>query len=567
MIVGQRKQPKTYGTASNSSRNYAKVMTESFRAIKEETGVDLYKDPSAITEPIIRDTMEKQFIDNNIANEEELTPEELEAETNMLKEQFNNTVEMIMEHTALGQHNPLIAMTLPVQKNLMMNTIFDKGSIQKAVAVSPAFNISMKRRFLVTPEGKKLDLAKDQSKLRKAIADSVPFVNVELALPELGTTDVLSAIGATRKDDLSVETHICEVLFADVPQFDDEGKPTGTTEDQWIATKLTFSSAYGGHNRTIMGDVKYTLPDGECLIDTISASMKDNTFLINSMRGLTKAVKLRARRDTSSGMNETPTSRWEMEEEFVQIPDAPYLSTTISIEEVKDIAALYGVDQTAEILEIFKDTMGNYKDDTIKLALDEGFNIMDDFNKRHEAFDLAPTDNFMGSPVAWRKEMFMELFDTVVTDMLEILNDPNMSVCTYGRTNIIRRIQPTEYNYETPASIGPVTLDYNKVVTTSNNRKYSFLSSQKIKDDNLITLLRPEATNKIIYRIYDYQFYVGNDIRNYANHTLPSISTFERFLLKDYEPVQGRISILNPDGFRPNQRPTKDDLIPVVPEI
>ena len=50
--------------------------------------------------------------------------------------------------------------------------------------------------------------------------------------------------------------------------------------------------------------------------------------------------------------------------------------------------------------------------------------------------------------------------------------------------------------------------------------------------------------------LYDYQFYVSNEIRNAANHTLPAIHAFDRYLPMEYQPVQGKIEILNPSGSR-----------------
>ena len=53
-----------------------------------------------------------------------------------------------------------------------------------------------------------------------------------------------------------------------------------------------------------------------------------------------------------------------------------------------------------------------------------------------------------------------------------------------------------------------------------------------------------------MYRIYDYQMYVSNEIRNANNPALPAIHAFERFKVEEYQPVQGRLKILNPTGLR-----------------
>ena len=64
-----------------------------------------------------------------------------------------------------------------------------------------------------------------------------------------------------------------------------------------------------------------------------------------------------------------------------------------------------------------------------------------------------------------------------------------------------------------------------------------------------IVILCPKGTDRIIYRIYDYQMYISNEIRNADNPALPNIHAFERWKFYEYQPVQGRIEILHPSGL------------------
>ena len=66
-----------------------------------------------------------------------------------------------------------------------------------------------------------------------------------------------------------------------------------------------------------------------------------------------------------------------------------------------------------------------------------------------------------------------------------------------------------------------------------------------------MVILNPRNSERICYRIYDYQLYIGSEIRNASNYALPNIHALERWLLKEYQPVQGRINILNPSGKKP----------------
>jgi hypothetical protein len=65
-----------------------------------------------------------------------------------------------------------------------------------------------------------------------------------------------------------------------------------------------------------------------------------------------------------------------------------------------------------------------------------------------------------------------------------------------------------------------------------------------------MVILNPKNTQRICYRIYNYQLYISNEIRNAANPSLPAIHAFERWLPVEYFPVQARVQILNPSGKR-----------------
>lgn len=545
-IAGER--PKRIGTGyiNDPIFEYAKTFRDVTTSILTENGVDLFTEPTkALINEAANDTLMNFFIEES-CDKAGMTPREYEDHMQMMKEQYLNDREAVLEYAALSSFNPVMGMTFPIHKNILMNTVFDKGGIQKAVAVSPKFTISMEQRIMVAPDGTEIDLFKQQNMIKDAMNQAAPFVEVEVNLPEVETTDVLSAIGASSKDNLSIETFISAVKV-------EITKQDGTKEDVWVPVRMYFSPSYGEYDRTLMDSVNVS-PEGHVgdpIKDTISASMKNNKFLITSFQQKVKAVKIKARKDTSNGLTQTCSARWQVRTDIVEIPSAIPINTPISPEEIKDVAALYNADQLSKIMSIIKDILANHKDDTIKDKLDESFRTMDPSQKASHVFDMAPRDGYALDHVEWRKKTFFDALDTYVTDMMEILNDPNMTVTVFGRSDLIRKIKPTEYTYQTPGEIGPVMLEFDKTVVTSDNRTYNFISSQKMKgSDELIVLLKPTNSDRIIYRIYDYQMYVSNEIRNASNHTLPAIHAFDRWKFLEYQPVQTRIQILNPTGLK-----------------
>ena len=184
---------------------------------------------------------------------------------------------------------------------------------------------------------------------------------------------------------------------------------------------------------------------------------------------------------------------------------------------------------------------------------------MDDDHKLAKTYDMAPPTNYMHTYVEYNQIVFMRQLDQFVTGLLTVLRDPNMQICIIGRPAIIRDLTPVEYTYTTPSSVGPVELDFKKTVVTSDKRVYNFISSDKLwGNDNLMILLIPKNTNRIVYRLYDYQMYISNEIRDAENPQLPALTAFQRYKFFEYQPVQGRLRIANPSGLRshlPNTDP------------
>lgn len=571
-IVGSRKSTVSMGKSyyNDPLAGYSKSFIECANDILSE-GVDLFIEPQkALQLPSTRNALKNFYVENCCDYNEfqQVCPanaaamqEDAEA---MAEAMFDNDVDAINEHTVLGTMNPVIGMTFPLHKNIMMNNVFDKGAIPKFVAREPKFTISMEQRILVTPDGEEIDMYKDQYRIHDAIDSTAPFTEVEMSLPQAeGATDVLGAIGASTEDHLSIDTYVSGVKVNDVYLAEGDENPetgekitTAGTYSFWLPVRLKFTPSYGSIDRIIAEEVVLTARDPAdptkniVKKDVLSGFMRDDKFMIASTSGLVSDIRLAARLDTSSAMVKTCSVRWKVRTDIVEIGAANPINTTVSPEEVKDLGALYNVNQMSKILSLMKTVLGEYKDGEIKHQLDMSFQTMPATNKFAGTFDFAPRAGYALDHVEWRYKTFMDYLDSVCTGLFQILNDPNMTVTVFGSPDIVRKITPTEYTYQTPSNIGPVELDYVKTVVTSDKRVYQFISSDKLRGNtNLIIVLCPRNTDRIVYRIYDYQLYVSNEIRNMQNYALPAIHAFERWKFVEYQPVQARVQILHPTGL------------------
>lgn len=582
-VIGDRKSTAGMGKgyANDPIKKFAAAFQECVSDVLAESGIDLFSEPQkAMMLGASKEALKNFFVEGQadmVAAEVNALGEDaslVDDAQEMAEAQFDNDANAVLENANLASYNPVIGMTFPIHKNILMNNIFDKGAIPKVVAKEPKFTISMETRTLIDTEGNEIDMWKEQYKMKDAIDATAPFKEVEMTLPEAEATDVITAIGGSGDENLSIETYISAVHMSVYLCTGDINPETGKPVDSdgevacWIPTHLDFTPAYGEYDRTIMQGIEVKGRDNSAADpatstklykDVISGYMKKNKFALASMHGVVDQIRLNARFDTSSAMLPTCSVSWSVRTDIVEIPSANPINVPVSPEEVKDIGALYQINQLSKILSLIRLALGNYKDDKIHDKLDESFITMPDECKFATTFDFAPRANYALDHVEWRHKTFMDYLDSVVTGLMQVLNDPNMTISIFGAPELVRKITPTEYTYSTPSNIGPVDLDFVKTVVTSDKRVYQFIGSDKLRgNSNLIIILCPRNSERIIYRIYDYQMYVSNEIRNMKNYALPAIHAFERWKFVEYQPVQGRIKILNPTGLTniaPNDDP------------
>lgn len=624
-IIGERQsnRPGSAGYTHDAMAGFAREFLNEANSILDDSQIDLLSEPAKVLRRNMSNETLKTFFVENSTDKNSMTDSEYEDHITMMEAMYENDREAVLEHSSMGQFNPVIGMTFPIHKNIMMNNIFDKGAIPKVVAASPKFTVSMETRWLIDPEtGDKIDFWREQYKMTDAIDKAAPLKSMYLSLPEAENTNVLQTLfGVNSKNDhLSIETYISGIVGSRVVYpgqtiqivtstitsgvtvtavqnytnntaeavvvkagssldgivgvtvvgavFDWKGNfvPSYGTYDRTITEQFAVPAVTKVEAGTLANTWKITTPDGTVIDNTtsehavpgvnrtkgfISGFAKDDRFGLQSSNSEVSGVILTARLDTSSAMLNTASVSWSVRTDIIEIPNAVPINVTISPEEVKDIAALYQVNQLTKVMSLIKTSLGNYKDDKIRRFLDQSFLTMPAESKIGRQFDFAPSQNYALDPIEWRHKTFMDALDTHVTQLFHVLNDANMTINIIGRDDLIRKITPTEYTYQTPSSIGPVELDFVKTIVTSDKRTYQFISSDKLRDsNNLMIILCPRNSDRFMYRIYDYQMYLSNEIRNASNPTLPAVHAFERWIAKEYQPVQGRIRILNPTGLR-----------------
>jgi hypothetical protein len=573
--VGERKQPKMGNFSKDPMYAYAQAFCETQQNIIRESQVDYAQEPArALSFRSVQDQMKNFYLENSVIGDaRSLGAEKYQDQLDMMNEAFINDVQAVRENAVAGMAawNPLIGLSLPMHKYLMLNCVFAQA-VPRFVAKSPSWTETMETRYMITPDGRKIDIANQQNEIFSAWKSANRPVDVAITLPESQSVDILDKYFKVSRlsHNLSVATHISAIAIEDYAKKDDpiitiDGTTGEITEGKaaadgiaivWKPWKAEFNPGYGELNRVIVQpvDIVTTDTDGTTPVtfhDVLFASQKDNMFEISSAANKIKAVKMTARYDASSRSLKTSRVTWEERTTYVQIPENDGITIPITPEEVKDIGALYGINQVTKYMSMIKDILENVKDDDIKEHLDESFARLDDDHKLAKTIDFAPREGYFGTYLQWLQETFMDTIDDFITGLLSVLRDPNMEICIIGRPALIRKITPTEYTYQAPTSVGPIELNFKKTVVTSDKRVYNFISSEKLfGNDNLIVLLIPKNTNRIVYRLYDYQMYISNEIRDAENPSLPALTAFQRYKFFGFQEVQGRLFVANPTGLR-----------------
>ena len=575
MIIGEApRQNMSDSYRYDPMHAYVESYVDLAQGILNENATDIYSEPARAFITKSSNEALKQFFVENSYDPAGMTPDEIEDHIATMEQQYDNDRQGLLEHVTGSYMNPMIGISIPMHKFILMNMVFDKGSIPKFVARSPKFTISMEYRILVDTEGNELDMFRDQNLMTDAIEKTAAETEFELpALPFTDDNEIVHTYlgGLAGADHLSIETRVSAFKITDqyfeigdiLPdpetgyiEPDGEVATSAGVREVWVRCNYPFTPVYGEVERGLMANVQYEykVNDGGVKItkmnDLISGTMNKDRLNVQVLKGNIKGIRVTSRLDTSGARLTTCSVRWKEKTDIVEIPNAIPIDVTISPEETKDIAALYNVNQVTKLMSMMKTVLGNYKDDLIRRDLDYSYKTMDARSKTYSQFDYAPREGYHGDHVEWRQKTFFDFFDSQMTKLYQVLNDPNMTVTVFGDPDLVRKITPPSYSYQTPGSIGPVQLDFTKTVVTSDSRVYNFIGSDKLRGSTeFIVILCPKGTDRIIYRIYDYQMYISNEIRNADNPALPNIHAFERWKFVEYQPVQGRINILHPTGL------------------
>ena len=99
---------------------------------------------------------------------------------------------------------------------------------------------------------------------------------------------------------------------------------------------------------------KGTLEFGETIEEIFSGTMEKDRLNIVALKGKVTNVRVTTSLDPANARATTCSVRWKEVTDIVEIPNAVPINTTVTPEEVKDINAMYNVNQVTKIMSLTK---------------------------------------------------------------------------------------------------------------------------------------------------------------------------------------------------------------------
>ena len=118
---------------------YSKAFTEAASNILQESSYDLFAEPGkALRSNSVKESLREFFVNDYVDENATavMTAEEIEEALNDTDNLFENDYSALNENAYMSEYMPMIGMSLPIHKLIMMNNVFSQGGgIQKVVAV------------------------------------------------------------------------------------------------------------------------------------------------------------------------------------------------------------------------------------------------------------------------------------------------------------------------------------------------------------------------------------------------------------------------------------------------
>lgn len=572
MLYSEQNKNNTNISVSKSSKALAESFINIDESLNANFNVSIAKDGVRVfQDPAVKAFVKQMFVEDaydplNFDGDENAINEHIE----FLEKKFDNNIIAMFDTFAesagtnnslgLTNLNAIIGLSLPISKDILMNNMF-VNTLPSMVAESKVINKQFEIRRLIDPtSGKAIDLYRQQNEIFDLLYKSNPFKTYNIRPGQ--SIDIVKALSLGQNENIdNVKVHKVTVSI-DLEEGD--VLPDGSVVDSKKTEDVVINLGGLQLNQSYTDPtLHYEIPFNNRTVGAFVLTRRYNTLSLFALNDKIKSVDVILVKDNSSLSTTPPRVEWEIKNEQISIDNQVYVATTYTPQTVYDHKTLHNVDLLGTIVETTRTVLEDYKDAYLIESLNSDYERIHPSQKVNMEVDFAARDGYHDSIQSWIDDIFPFSLNDMIDDLFRIINDPNAEVLIYGKPSLISKVMPKNENGRISnfrSSNGSnQNIEFAKSTYSMQNRKVSYISSQKLQtkkngaDNNEFMVILNPTNERTMYKLVEYQTYLGGEIKPAASAHLPTITAFDRFELIKFEGIQGRIRVLNQKGLRSDQ--------------
>lgn len=495
-------------------------------------------------EALLGDVFEADFNDEYL----NLMPEKLD-------QLFENTKdEIITENYGVGQMSPIVGYTLPILKKNYIEC-HGKDIVMTEVPSKPVIKIAFERKFLKDKAGKKYyipEIFYDES--YKEVSEKAKGKKIsDKWYPETGTLPmqdlaIMNESGGT----LETRDQLAHDFCIQAIKMEVDGAEV-------IKNGLDIKPDYSSNNN-ITYRCKHVKDDGTVLEEVLTGTVDyyHGTITVATSGSLIKQVQFGGH---LSNQNNNETIELDRERETVtwHIGEGERINTALTIEKIKDMKALLGIDVTPEAIADMSSTLTQFEDAHIMSYLKNSLDIWKDktdlpFGYTGGFVETATFNCVPGSTLAVTQSEYIESelkfrFNRLLSELKDKLKTTDLMFVVYGHPTIIELFNASvDWKFDEGSKVGGLVLDYKFGVVTESGTRIHVVSSLKVpKEAGIRIVAYPTTDEQLTFKHFKYSFNIENMYRNPLTPLTPNIMGTHRYLTESLLPVQGQMLLIGND--------------------
>lgn len=466
----------------------------------------------------------------------------------------NSRSEIVQENYGVGQMSPIVGYTLPILKKNYIEC-HGKDIVMTEVPSKPVIKLAFERKFLKDKAGKKYyvpEIFYDES--YKEVSEKAKGKKVsDKWYPEAGALP-MQDLAIMNESGGAIETR--DQLAHD---FCIQAIKMNVDGEEVIKTGLDIKPDYSSNNN-ITYRCKHVKEDGTVVEEVLTGTVDYYHGLVTVATSGTLITQVQFGGHLSN-QNNNETIEIDRERETVtwHIGEGERINTALTIEKIKDMKALLGIDVTPEAISDMSSALTQFEDAHIMSYLKNSLEVWRDktdlpFGYTGGFVETARFSCVPPSTMAITQSEYIESelkfrFNRLLSELKDKLKTTDLMFVVYGHPTLIELFNASvDWKFDEGSKVGGIVLDYKFGVVTESGTRIHVVSSLKVpKEVGIRIVAYPTTDEQITFKHFKYSFNIENMYRNPLTPLVPNIMGTHRYLTQSLLPVQGQMLLEDND--------------------